>query len=176
MGEIENIFKGLSYESRDKNGGFMKEEKKTYLRDGRSPIPLNERVSKAMSSNKGKDTKPELVFRKALRDVDASGYRLHWKKAPGRPDIAYPGKRIAVFVNGCFWHRCPYCNPPLPKTHTEFWRRKFERNVERDREKIEALKKDGWTVFVVWECQIKEDAKAHALKIKKELDRRNRIV
>jgi DNA mismatch endonuclease (patch repair protein) len=84
-----------------------------------------------MRSNKGKNTSPEISMRKALRDNGASGYRLHWK-VPGKPDIAYPGRKIAIFVNGCFWHRCPRCDLPLPKSNTGFWTGKFERNVARD--------------------------------------------
>lgn len=84
---------------------------KNYIRDGRAPIPESEITSKVMSAVRGKDTKPELALRKALKDVGIQGYRLHWKRAPGRPDIAYPGSKVAIFVHGCFWHRCPYCNP-----------------------------------------------------------------
>ena len=116
---------------------------------------MSEGVSKSMRSNKGKDTCPELVLRRALREAGLSGYRLQWK-VPGRPDIAYPGKKVAVFVNGCFWHRCPRCNLPLPKTHQDFWNAKFERNVERDSEKTALLERDGWTVITVWECDLKE--------------------
>nr|WP_305064770.1 hypothetical protein [Methanococcoides sp.] len=65
----------------------------SYIRDGRAPIPLSENTSKVMSANKGKNTEPELMLRKALRDIGLSGYRIHWKKATGKPDIAYPGKK-----------------------------------------------------------------------------------
>ena len=128
-----------------------------YIRDGRSPIPENEAVSRVMSSNRAKDTKPELLLRKALWNVGLRGYRLHWKKAPGRPDIAFPGRKVAIFVNGCFWHRCPHCNLPLPKTNTGFWKEKFGRNVQRDTLKVEHLENDGWHVLTVWECKVKDD-------------------
>ena len=85
-----------------------------------------------MQANKSKNTKPELRVRAALRDAGLSGYRLHWKKAPGKPDICYPGRRVAIFVNGCFWHRCPHCALPLPKSNVDFWRAKFARNRARD--------------------------------------------
>lgn len=127
-----------------------------YLRDGRAPVPVNENISKSMRSNKGKNTKPELVFRKALRDNGMSGYRIHWK-IPGKPDVAYPGRKIAVFVNGCFWHRCPYCNLSLPKSNVEFWKNKFDRNVERDGRNTRILEEDGWTVLTFWECEVKKD-------------------
>jgi DNA mismatch endonuclease (patch repair protein) len=131
--------------------------KKTYIRDGRAPIPEKESTSRVMSANKAKNTKPELTLRKALYKNGLRGYRLHWKMAPGRPDIAYPGKHIAVFVNGCFWHRCPHCNPSYPRTNVDFWKNKFQKNKERDERKERDLKNAGWKVFVFWECQIKKD-------------------
>lgn len=131
--------------------------KKQYIRDGRAPIPEKEITSKIMSSIKGKNTKPELKLRKALWHSGVKGYRLHWKKVPGRPDIAFPGKKLAIFVNGCFWHRCPYCNPSKPKSNTEFWEKKFEKNISRDKEKVRELEKLGWKVITIWECKIKTD-------------------
>ncbi|MCF8020941.1 MAG: very short patch repair endonuclease [Vallitaleaceae bacterium] len=128
-----------------------------YIRDGRSPLPENEVTSKVMSKIKGKNTKPELLMRKAMWNNGIRGYRIHWSKVPGRPDIAFPGKKIAIFVNGCFWHRCPNCNPPTPKTHTAFWEEKFSRNKERDEKKIISLQDHGWEVLVLWECEIKEN-------------------
>lgn len=123
---------------------------------GRNPEPTNAVTSKVMKANKGKDTGPEQEVRRILREIGYPGYRLNWKKVPGRPDIAYPGRKIAIFVNGCFWHRCPRCNLPLPKTHTEFWQQKFERNVTRDQEKTRALEALGWTVITIWECELKD--------------------
>ena len=143
--------------------------KQTYIRDRRSPIPLNEGTSKSMSSNKGKDTKPELILRKALRDNHMSGYRIKWK-IPGKPDIAYPGRHIAIFVNGCFWHRCPHCALPLPKNNAEFWRKKFENNVERDRKNTMTLESEGWAVITIWECEIKADLPKVVHEISKQYD------
>lgn len=122
----------------------------------RNPKPTSEVTSKVMKANKGKDTGPEQAVRRLLREMGYPGYRLNWKKVPGRPDIAYPGRKIAIFVNGCFWHRCPLCNLPLPKSHTEFWKEKFERNVTRDEEKTRALETLGWTVITIWECELKD--------------------
>ncbi len=144
----------------------------TYLRDGRAPIPKKESTSHVMRANKAKNTKPELLLRQALYDNGLRGYRLHWKKAPGRPDIAYPGKRIALFVNGCFWHRCPHCNPSFPKTNKLFWQKKFQANAERDKRKKKELKKEGWVVIVVWECQINNRIDRTIQKIKKIIDRK----
>jgi len=130
-----------------------------YVRDKRSPLPKNEVVSKVMSSNKSKDTGPEMMLRKSLKENGAGGYRLRWK-VPGKPDIAYPGKKIAIFVNGCFWHRCPHCNLPLPKSNTDFWSDKFEKNKERDRIKTALLEEKGWAVITVWECGINSNLKS----------------
>ena len=124
--------------------------------DNRNPPPTNENVSKSMRSNKGKGTKPELIVRQMLRELGHPGYRLNWKKAPGHPDIAYPGRKVAIFVNGCFWHHCPVCNLPLPKSHADFWREKIERNVQRDERKNRELADAGWTVITIWECEIKK--------------------
>jgi len=110
-----------------------------------------------MKGNRGKDTEPELTLRRLLREAGFPGYRLHWKVS-GRPDIAYPGRRVAIFVNGCFWHRCPHCQPAEPKSHSEFWRRKFQLNQERDERKRKELEEAGWTVLTVWECRLRQAA------------------
>ena len=145
---------------------------KTYLRDGRAPIPKSEITSKVMSSIRAKNTKPEIALRKALWNNGLVGYRLHWKKVAGKPDIAYPKRKIAIFVNGCFWHRCPHCNPSFPKTNKLFWKKKFQDNFERDQRKNTELKKNGWTVVVVWECQIKGEMNRVIHKIEKVINRK----
>ena len=143
--------------------------KKTYIRDKRSPVPLNANVSRVMSSNKAKNTKPELRIRKALYADGVRGYRLNWKKVPGKPDIAFPGRKISIFINGCYWHRCPHCELPLPKTNTEFWKEKFDKNIKRDKKKEKELLDLGWTVLVFWECKIKINIKDCINKIKVNL-------
>lgn len=108
-----------------------------------------------MQGNKRCDTKPELLVRARLRAAGLTGYRLQWK-VPGHPDVAWPGKRVALFINGCFWHRCPRCQPRVPKTNVEYWVLKFERNVERDERTHAQLEEMGWRVHVVWECELKK--------------------
>ncbi len=119
---------------------------------------------KCMQANKARNTKPELLLRQSLRSIGLSGYRLHWK-IPGKPDICYPGRKIAIFVNGCFWHRCPKCNPPMPQTNVDYWSKKFERNIRRDCETISILERNEWTVSVVWECEIKQASNCVARRI-----------
>ncbi len=139
----------------------------TYLRDGRAPIPDTEITSKIMSANKGKNTRPEIIFRKALWNSGIKGYRLHPKHIPGRPDIVFTKKRIGIFINGCYWHRCPYCELPMPKTNTVFWKHKFQKNSERDKRKIKELEKLGWNIITIWECNIKKHIEKQLRKIKR---------
>lgn len=134
-----------------------------------SPPSSSEATSKAMKANKGKGTGPELILRKALWHEGARGYRLNWEGAPGRPDICFPGRRLAIFVHGCFWHRCPRCALGLPKSNTEFWRRKFELNIARDKVKVSLLKRRSWKVMTIWECELKNDLDKTVIKILKEI-------
>ena len=126
-----------------------------YVRDKRSPVPKSETVSRVMSANRAKNTKPELLLRKALWQAGARGYRLHYKRVPGRPDISFVSKKVAIFVNGCYWHRCPKCNYTIPKTNSKFWQTKFENNVARDERKRKELRRLRWKVITVWECDLK---------------------
>jgi DNA mismatch endonuclease, patch repair protein len=142
---------------------------KPYVRDARSPIPKSESVSRVMSANKAKETKPEQQLRKALRELGLRGYRKNWKSVPGRPDIAFVGKKVAVFVHGCYWHRCPKCDYPLPKTNTAFWEKKFQRNIKRDRSKRQLLEAQGWRVLEFWECDIHNDSAAIAIELNNQL-------
>ncbi len=120
-----------------------------------TPPASNWAVRKSMQGNKCKNTKPELLMREKLREAGLGGYRLQWK-VPGHPDIAWPGKRVAIEVRGCYWHRCPHCNPSVPKKNIPYWEAKFARNVQRDAENLAALEAMGWRVHVVWECELKK--------------------
>ena len=113
-------------------------------------------IRKSMKGNKRANTKPEMLVRQKLREAGLPGYRLQWR-VPGRPDIAYPGRKVAIFVNGCFWHRCPHCNPSMPKRNVEFWEAKFRRNTERDAAALTELAAMGWTAITIWECELKRD-------------------
>jgi len=122
-----------------------------------------------MKSNRGKNTSPEMKLRSAIARAGIGGYRLHMKTLPGRPDVAFPGAKLAIFVNGCFWHRCPSCRLPTPKAHRDFWERKFALNMERDQRKSEALRSLGWRVLTIWEHEVKQDLNGTVCRIKRYL-------
>jgi DNA mismatch endonuclease (patch repair protein) len=109
-----------------------------------------------MSRIRGKDTAPELAVRSLLHRMGFR-FRLHRRDLPGTPDIVLPRHATVVFVHGCFWHRHAGCKgATTPKTRRAFWRAKFEANVERDRRNRRDLRKLGWKVLTVWECQIRK--------------------
>ncbi len=110
---------------------------------------------KGMAAIRSQDTKPEILLRKALWRKGAR-YRLHYRAASVRIDIAFPGSRVAVFVDGCFWHGCPehYRKPPGDKP---YWVAKLERNRSRDARNSQALQEEGWTVLRFWEHEVLSD-------------------
>lgn len=119
---------------------------------------------KVMRSNKGKDTKPEMAVRRLLH---AMGYRfrLHRRDLPGTPDIAFPARRKAVLVHGCFWHQHEGCrHGRVPATRQEYWVPKLARNKERDERAAAALTRLGWQSAVVWECEV-QDAERLAIRL-----------
>ena len=116
--------------------------------------------SQVMARVKGRDTSPELKVRKLLTSMGAR-YRLHRKDLPGAPDIVLPGRRLAIFVHGCFWHRHEGCKvATTPKSNTQFWIDKFDRNVARDKRVRSELEAAGWRVIVSWDCELDTPAKA----------------
>lgn len=110
-----------------------------------------------MAKVKSEDTKPEMKVRKLLHGMGYR-FRLHRQDLPGKPDIVLPKYKTVVFVNGCFWHGCPTCRHAhvRPRQNADYWNRKLDRNMERDREHYEKLRELGWRVIVVWECETKD--------------------
>ncbi len=109
-----------------------------------------------MSRIKGKNTKPELIVRKMMHGMGYR-FRLHRQDLPGCPDIVLPKYGTVIFVHGCYWHRHKGCRLAyIPKTRVEFWTKKFEGNVKRDRKHRVELKKLGWNVGVIWECETQD--------------------
>ena len=108
--------------------------------------------SRIMRANGPRDTKPEIDLRKHLHRRGLR-YRIADRRLPGSPDLVFPARRTALFVNGCYWHHHPGCRrATLPKRNVEFWKDKFETNRRRDRRNVEELLRLEWKVGVVWEC------------------------
>ena len=106
--------------------------------------------SRIMSRIKSKETKPEIALRKALWKTGLRGYRKNCRKVLGTPDVCWPGKKVAIFLDSCFWHGCP-THYREPKTNVEYWRPQIARNRKRDREMFLKLKAEGWLVLRLWE-------------------------
>lgn len=114
-----------------------------------------EKRSSVMSKIKGRNTRPEIVVRKMLHRLGFR-FRLHRHDLPGSPDITLPRWKVVIFVHGCFWHRhvgCRYAT--TPSNNAEFWQKKFECNIARDRLAEQQLESMGWRVLVVWECELR---------------------
>jgi DNA mismatch endonuclease (patch repair protein) len=112
-----------------------------------------------MAQVKSENTSPELAIRKLLHRLGYR-FRLHRKDLPGKPDIVLPKYRTVIFVHGCFWHGHPGCKRAArPASNTDFWNKKLDRNIERDRKAREELEKTGWRVMTIWECEIKNAGK-----------------
>jgi len=124
--------------------------------DGEMPsmdIVDPERRSRMMARIGPRHTRPELVVRRLLHRLGFR-FRLHRTDLPGRPDLVLPRHRVAIFVHGCFWHRHKGCfNCTTPKTRSDFWTSKFDRNVARDARTARALRRSGWCVVTIWECE-----------------------
>lgn len=111
-----------------------------------------------MSGIRGKDTKPELIVRKALFR-EGFRYRLHDKRLPGKPDLVLPKYNAVIFVHGCFWHGHDCHLFKWPKTRKDFWRKKIARNKDVDKRNYRKLKEEGWYILTVWECALKGKAR-----------------
>jgi len=110
-----------------------------------------------MSRIRNKDTKPELLVRQFLYSKGFR-YRLHDKNLPGKPDIVFHGKKTVIFIHGCFWHghkNCKYF--VIPKTRTEWWLQKIQKNSNNDAENLKLLEDDGWHVVTIYECELKNE-------------------
>jgi DNA mismatch endonuclease, patch repair protein len=126
-------------------------------------IYSREKRSEIMSKVQSQGTKPEIIVRKRLHSLGFR-FRLHNRKLPGTPDIVLPRHHSVIFVHGCFWHHHKGCSKSkLPSSNTEFWEAKIAENVRRDKKKIAQLKRLGWRVLIIWECETKTVAFATKL-------------
>jgi DNA mismatch endonuclease (patch repair protein) len=115
------------------------------------PKEIRSKIMAAVRSEGNRTT--EVVLGKLLWTAGLWGYRKHWP-VTGKPDFAWPGRKVAVFVDGCFWHGCAKCRS-LPTSNVEFWRNKIETNQKRDRRITRLLRRQGWKVVRIWECCVK---------------------
>lgn len=112
------------------------------------------RRSENMRRIKSFDTKPELRLRRLIHRLGFR-YRLHRKDLPGRPDLAFPSLRKAIFVHGCFWHQHESCiDGRIPRSRTEYWVPKLKKNVDRDASALIELNRLGWEVLIIWDCEL----------------------
>ena len=117
-----------------------------------------------MSKIKAKDTKPELLVRKYLFRKGFR-YRVNVKNLLGKPDIVLPKYKTVIFIHGCFWHGHEGCKYfVIPKTRTEWWSKKIKKNKERDQQAHESLRKAGWNIMTIWECQLKPPKRDQTLE------------
>ena len=115
-----------------------------------------ERRSRIMAGIKAKNTKLEMAVRRLVHGMGFR-YRLHRRDLPGSPDMVFPGRRKVIFVHGCFWHRHTSCRLAYnPKSNVKFWTEKLAKNARRDAEVQRALESNGWSVLVVWECELSD--------------------
>jgi DNA mismatch endonuclease (patch repair protein) len=129
-----------------------------------------ERRSQNMARIRSKDTGPEMAVRRLVHGMGFR-YALHRSDLPGRPDLVFVSRRKVVFVHGCFWHQHPKANcrdSRIPKSRLEYWIPKLRRTIERDRGHSRVLRKAGWRVLVVWECEM-VDAPRLARRLKQFL-------
>ena len=122
-----------------------------------------------MSHIRAKNTGPEVKLRKLLFAEGIRGYRIHYN-LPGKPDIIFTKKKIAIFIDGCFWHRCPVCFQQ-PETRKEFWMKKIQSNVERDKKVNALLKNQEWKVIRIWEHEIRKNPEKCIKNIIRILDK-----
>ena len=138
-------------------------------RDSRNPETTPER-SRIMSAIRAKNTKPEMIVRKFLH-AQGLRFRLYNRKMSGTPDIVLPKYHTAIFVHGCFWHGHQHCKHyKLPKSNTDFWKAKINRNIERDARKENELIEAGWRVMTIWECQTNDESLSKIVKTIKEAE------
>lgn len=125
-----------------------------------SPAAIRSRTMRAVKS---KDTRPELTVRRFLHAAGLR-YRLHDRRLPGVPDLVFPGRRVVLFVHGCFWHQHRGCSSSArPQSRTDYWTRKLDENIARDARHSTALSAAGWKVLVIWECETRHREALEAL-------------
>ena len=135
-----------------------------------SPSASTSSTQASMKGNRSKGTLPEIMLAGVLDSRGLTGYTANNREVPGTPDFVFHHEKVAVFVNGCFWHRCPYCRPNFPKSNLDYWTAKFQRNRRRDAQNRSELRGMGWKPIVVWECILLKNPKSVGIRIQRKLE------
>lgn len=125
-------------------------------------------ISRTMKGNRSKGTKPEAMFTRMVWAAGGKGYRKHYRRLPGNPDLAFNKAKIAVFFHGCFWHLCPHCSAKrdlVPTLNRDYWEPKLRGNVQRFEHHREQLERLGYRVLVIWGCEFKREPEAVARSV-----------
>jgi DNA mismatch endonuclease (patch repair protein) len=126
--------------------------------------------SAMMAGIRSKNTRPEMLVRRAAHRLGLR-FRLHHRDLPGSPDLVFAGRRTALFVHGCYWHRHPGCKYAYdPKSNVEFWQNKLQNNVERDIRVKQELEARGWNVVIIWECETRNAGELTEMLVREVLD------
>ena len=126
-----------------------------------APKATSPAIRATMQGNRSSNTRPEILLQETLTILGLDWFQLE-ARLLGSPDIVFEAEKVAIFVHGCYWHRCPYCEPNFPSTNQHYWSAKFARNRARDRRVLKELRKSGWIVIVVWECKLRKNPKRQA--------------
>jgi DNA mismatch endonuclease (patch repair protein) len=121
---------------------------------------------KTMQAVKGKGTRLEKHLFAMLAGMRVKGWRKNAVDIEGKPDVAFPDKKLAIFIDGCFWHGCPVCNRKLPETNHEYWVKKIKRNVELAKIHNQKLTNEGWVIIRIWEHEIKDEEAMYKIRIR----------
>jgi DNA mismatch endonuclease, patch repair protein len=121
---------------------------------------------KTMRAVKGKGTKPERQLWAMLAGMGIKGWRKNASDIDGKPDIVFDDERVVIFIDGCFWHKCPLCKRKLPRTNKEYWERKIGRNVELAKKYNKTLLASGWVVIRIWEHEMRSAESREQIKAK----------
>ena len=137
------------------------------------PVSSSSAIRASMKANKSTDTAAERRLAAFLNLRGITDYVSNDREIPGSPDFSFRKEKVAVFVNGCYWHRCPYCKPNFPKSNQDYWSVKFERNRLRDRRNKKELRSMGWMPIVVWECKLAKNVSRVVSRIRKASEASN---
>ena len=130
-----------------------------------SPAASSPAVRASMIGNRIAQSRPETTLQQALVRLGLTHFAVHCP-LPGTPDIAFEEEKVAVFVHGCYWHRCPYCSPHFPASNQDYWAAKFARNKARDRAVRKELRTMDWVVVIVWECKVLRNPVRQARRVR----------